>query len=126
MCLAVYLAAPAPLPVVPWRSDAPAFHVVEADPQDAARGHLPWPNVYRAMAADGCGCDLQDRGASRSALRSYVEEAVLRGPLKVYACWEGDQRKIPRHHATANPEDLGGEVFRLMERELLTFSAAQR
>jgi hypothetical protein len=103
----------------------PNFQVVEARPQDAVRGHLPWPHVYVALASDGCGCDLQGHGAPLSALRAYIEQAVLRSPLMVYACWEGDQGKVPRRHATANPADLGEESFRFIERKLLTFEAAQ-
>src|SRR5438270_9761985 len=57
MCLALYIAASKPLPVVPWDPKRPAFHVVPL-PEDMedVRSLLPYPHIYYVGSHEGCSC----------------------------------------------------------------------
>ena len=50
MCLALYIAANKPLPIVPWDPEKPAFHVIplSENVQDV-RKLLPYPHIYYCM-----------------------------------------------------------------------------
>ena len=136
MCVAVYLSAPTPLPLVPWHEESPAFFVEEAPVDDPVRPHFSWPNVYYAGAHEGCGCgfaynqmpenlqeaDDEARGrASVAALRSYVIEATTRGPVELYACWEGEQSFPVKERITSAPDVLGGDSFEFVQLRMLEF-----
>ncbi len=136
MCVAVYLSAPTPLPLVAWHEESPAFFVEEAPADDPVRAHFSWPNVYYAGAHEGCGCgfaynqmpenlqaadDEARARASVAALRKYVGEATARGPVELYACWEGEQSFPVKERVTASPEVLGGDSFEFMQLRMLVF-----
>ena len=113
MCMVLYVAADAPLPLVPWAADAPAFHVTVLPPRAAAvRAHFSKPHVYYLGSHEGCGCgfgygwwDGEDPESSAQGresvgrLGAYLAAVTqASGPVELYACWSGDER------AAAAPE----------------------
>jgi hypothetical protein len=137
--MAVYIASPASLRLVPWQEESPAFHVKEARPDDPVRTHFPWPNVCCAGSHQGCGCgfaynrlhvasqDAEEEArcrASTAALRQYVTEAVTAGPVHLFACWEGAQASQEQDRVLAMPTALGGESFEFVELRMLVFPLA--
>lgn len=63
MCLAVYLASDAPLPVIPWCDAAPAFHVSARVPDATLLArHTTKPNVRYVGTHSGCGCGFMYTG----------------------------------------------------------------
>ena len=132
MCLAVYLAADHPLPLIPWRKDAPGFSVTERVPDpERVRTHVSRPHLRSVWTASGCGCGFLYDGVApgtaeyaevRSAYRelsAYLQRHARTQPIELYACWGGDE-SLPteRERALATPE-IGREGFALKERELL-------
>src|SRR5947207_12890371 len=83
MCLAVYLGASAPLPLIPWDEQHRGFHV---DPIDetrdrdrVVRDRLGTPYAYYAGSSSHCGCDFQFRQDPERTSGEYdVEEATVR------------------------------------------------
>ncbi len=139
MCVAVYVSAPSPLPLIPWREESPAFYVEDVPPDDPVRSRFSWPNVYYAGAHEGCGCgfaynqvpeNLQEADeegrarASASALRQYVSDATARGPVQLYACWEGEQSFPVKERVAALPDVLGGDSFKFVQLTMLEFPRA--
>ena len=57
MCLALYLAASKPLPVIRLDPNKPAFHVVPL-PEDIedVRRLLAYPQIYYVGSHEGCSC----------------------------------------------------------------------
>jgi len=59
------LASRSPLPLIPWRQDAPAFNVTElTGHEQPIRCHLALPHVRRAGSHTSCGCGF-NQGASK-------------------------------------------------------------
>ena len=123
--------------MIPWKKDAPAFHVAELSQDDqAVRKHFRKPRVYSVGSHEGCGCgfkygqrppeddkDKQDDAAARESVRhfaEYLSAAVEQADVQIYACWDGDQEDPPLFQATITPAEVGGDTFELKEKELLT------
>jgi hypothetical protein len=97
MCLAIYLAADHPLPMI---SDS-TLRVTEVT-EHRRRPVLPGEFVYR-LGTPGCACDLLSDGltpeeeAERQTLLEhlgvYLTQATQPGPVETLVCWEGDQTK---------------------------------
>jgi len=135
VCVCVHLSAPASLQLVPWRDEAPAFHVREAAPDDPVRAHFAWPNVYSAGAHEKCGCgfesdvwtdpvdpaDAELRRTSLASLRRYVADAIRLGPAQLFVCWDGDQALPATGRRTATLDALDGDPFEFEQRTLLDF-----
>lgn len=102
MCLVIYLATDADLPVVAWNKAAPAFNV-RLPKRKRVRGDFKTSYVYEIGAHTGCGCGFLTDGddseeavktsESRAALRSYVEQAAESGEVELLVCWIGDENK---------------------------------
>jgi hypothetical protein len=138
--MVLYLGSDAPLPRVPWRDDAPGFHVQElGEHERPARARLPLPHVVYAGAHEGCGCGFQlgelpdpahdedapARRASLRALADYVEARLRAGArVELYACWSGDEGEPVEHHRALSVADLRGDDFALVERERSTMGLA--
>jgi hypothetical protein len=140
MCLAVYLGASAPLPLLEWDPERRGFHVVDVadDEQDrAVRVLLGTPFVYRAGSSDGCGCGFQFKEdpdwaagsaeyeteeATLRSFRDYFADALVRLPeVRVFACWEGESDKRPLVHRRLTPDDLLHDDFSFVEGERSEF-----
>ena len=138
MCMAVYLAASTPLPLVPWDAERPAFHVDPLTDDDAVRVQFSRPHVVYAGSHEGCGCGFEygrwegekpeQAAAARAtvaALRAYVAGVLEAGePVELYACWEGEQGEAPAHRLALTPDDLGGPAFWFEERTFAVISPA--
>ena len=85
MCLAVYIASDAPLPLRAWNPEQPAFHVAT----------------------------LGEAGeASVRALGDYLAAATAGGqPVELFACWEGEQVLEPLHRRAMTPDDFRRPAF---------------
>src|SRR3979490_2605557 len=79
MCLALYIAASKPLPVIPWDSKKPTFHVIPL-PESMAdvRKLLPHPHIYYVGSHEGCSCAFNYEHEFKSALelRDYLRKAL--------------------------------------------------
>jgi hypothetical protein len=141
MCIAVYLGALEPLPLVPWDERHRGFHVDaidETQEQDrVVRERLGTPYVYYAGSSDGCGCGFQfqqdpewakERGeyelelATLRAFRDYLDSALQQlHEVRFFAFWEGESWKEPMEHRRLVPDDLTREDFLFVEGEVSEF-----
>jgi hypothetical protein len=133
--MVVYIASLAPLPLVPWQQDAPAFNVTEltAGESKVCR-HFSLPNIRQAGSHTSCGCGFNeareypevhdDPVAERAdALESSVHLAQYickHRVAQVYSCWSGDEAEPREFERTIAPDVLVSERFFFRERELLT------
>jgi len=133
MCMAVYIAANSPLTLLPWNAASPQFYVAAVDSEDvAARGQFTEAHVYYAGSHEGCGCGFQygqypefeddERPLKRASLdqfATYLDSVVARvGPIRVFACWEGDQTAPVSHRRDLTPNALRRGDFFFLEREM--------
>lgn len=132
--MAIYVASRSPLPLIPWREDAPDFNVTEVTAhENPVRGHLPLPHVRHAGSHTGCGCGYNegreypqaydDPAAERvDALRSsarlaqYVREHHVE---RIYSCWSGEEAEAQEFERRVTPEELVAEDFFFRQNELL-------
>ncbi len=137
MCLAVYIGAKTPLPVVAWSDGAPGFYVTDLLPDDEpVRAHFTVAHVYYAGAHEGCGCgfnvgteyspdsyepaELSAAAESRARLARYLQDALASSNvLEVYACWEGEQAAPVESRRQVRPRDFADAAFFFTQRELL-------
>jgi len=138
MCMVVYVAADAPLPLISWDPQAPAFHVKALDARDdPVRARFSKPHVYYVGSHEGCGCgfgygqwdgekpdDQRAAQASVARLADYVAAATrAAGALELYACWDGDQAAEPAHRLEMTPGDIGGRAFWFNERTFVVIES---
>jgi hypothetical protein len=137
MCLAVYLAADRPLPLIMWNESARGFHVTELDGErdEPVRRQFTKPHVYYAGSHLICGCgfnygqdpeaeddpeELALKAKTLSDLSDYVARAVGDGEtIQLFACWEVDQAAPPEHRRELTPEAFRSEGFVFEEKELI-------
>jgi hypothetical protein len=134
MCMVVYIASRSPLPLVPWRSDAPAFNVTAlSEHTERVRRHFALPHVVCAGSHTSCGCgfnegrgypdpedDPKERAAaleSSAQLARFVREHRVE---QVFSCWSGDEGEEQAFTRRVAPEALVADDFAFRERELLT------
>ena len=132
----VYVGSRSPLPLIPWREDAPAFNVTELSPEEErVRSHFSLPHIRCAGSHTSCGCGFNegreypysvDASAERvpalesaSRLASYVRDYRVE---QVYSCWSGDESDQREFERQVTPEGLFAEDFFFRERELLTIT----
>jgi hypothetical protein len=134
MCMALFLAAAEPLPIIPWSEADRSFNVqLLSESEQVVRRHFTKPNVYYLGAHTGCSCgfsygqmrlvnaedQIEDASARRSvaALRQYLDEAVRRlGEVELFSSWEGDWAEEVESSLEVSPEWFGGESFKLPEK----------
>jgi hypothetical protein len=104
MCLAVYIASDAELPLMPYVQGESVLHakVDERKPRRLRRRHAVYVGAH-----EGCACGFLTDGIepgsveheantkSLAALRDYISTAARLSDLNVFACWEGDQQHEP-------------------------------
>jgi len=133
--MVAYIASHSPLPLIPWRQDAPAFNVTElTEEEQAVRHHLALPHVRQAGSHTSCGCGFNegrehpevyddpvaaraDALESASRLARYVREHQVE---QIYSCWSGDEGQAQQFERQITPSDLVATDFFFRERELLT------
>jgi hypothetical protein len=132
MCIAVYLAASAPLPLIAFQKGAPAFNVTAlTDDAQVVRAKFTFPHVVRAGSHSKCGCGFTDDPwadpdadeqrntlESASRLRAYLREHSVQ---QLYACLFGDEGEPVRSERRISVEELLAPDSVLEEREMLTF-----
>jgi hypothetical protein len=141
VCLALYIGADHPLPLVPWREDHRGFNVVTlADHERVVVDKFSKSHLAYAGAHTGCSCgfrygedppsDAKDEEeerpgrASVESLRQYLEALLRHSPaVELYACWEGDWAEPSAGSREVALTYFGGERFALEERWFLTVLA---
>lgn len=134
MCMVAYIGSRVPLPLVPWRDDAPGFNVTELTEHEVVVAHhLSLPHLRQAGSHTSCGCgfnegrqypEVYDDAASERvmALESsaklvrYVRENRVE---QIYSCWSGEEAQPREHERWIRVEDLVAPDFFFRERELL-------
>jgi hypothetical protein len=105
MCLGVFLACDAELPVIPWSSASPAFNVsVLEDREAGVRNQFSKRHIYYLGSHTKCSCgfspqeepDEADRRPSVRALVSYLDAATAKGAVEMFVCWSGDEATPPK------------------------------
>jgi hypothetical protein len=137
MCMMVYIAAEAPLPLVHWDDQHPGFHVEELNDENPdeknVRCQFTKPYIYYVGSFEGCGCgfnygqvlnyeedDKTERRRSAEDLSNYLSVQISRwGPIELFACQVGDEGAPPVCRGTITPDDIGGERFWFEEKHFL-------
>lgn len=132
--MVAYIASRIPLPLIPFREDAPAFNVTElTEHERPVLSHLALPHVCQAGSHTSCGCGFNegrehpqvhdDPAAARvdalessARLARYVREHRVE---QIYSCWSGDEGEPQAFERHITPEDLVAHDFFFRERELL-------
>jgi hypothetical protein len=131
MCLAVYVAADAPLPESRWRESAPAFYLESVPESEGVRRQFRYRHVYYAGSHEGCGCGFSKDGRddeelkkcqeNYNALASVLSEHVRKGVgIELFTCWEGQQTAEPENRSAMAVEELLQPQFELKELSLLS------
>src|SRR5438132_104920 len=123
MCMAVYIAADSPLPLIPWDETRPSFYVAELGQEDErVRAQFTKRHVVYAGSHHGCGCGFaygrypdhekpEETTActdSVARLAGYLRDIVSRvGIVELFACWEGQQADAPTRRRTVTPAEIG-------------------
>lgn len=134
MCMVVYIASHAPLPLIPYRENAPTFNVTDlTEHERSVLQHLALPYVRQAGSHTCCGCGFNegrehpevyddpaveraDALESSSQLAHYVREHRVE---HIYSCWSGDEGEPRESDRRITPDILTAEDFFFRERELL-------
>jgi hypothetical protein len=127
MCLGVYLASDESLDLLPFQAGAPSFNVTGLEPFKAGvRQILTRAFVYALGAHTQCGCGFLSEAESepervaksRRELSAYVAEAVTKGPVELYTCWNGDAGE-PTQVFELSPNELQSQDHWLVEGSLV-------
>jgi hypothetical protein len=125
MCLALYIASPKPLPVIPWDPDKPAFHVIPLpNEMGAVRKLLNHPNVYYVGSHEGCSCAFNYEHDLKSVLelRDYLRKALtVTDEIEGFSCRPGDEQLNVKHSATISPSGVALPEFYLQDGQRLVF-----
>ena len=132
--MVAYIGSQSPLPLIPFREDAPAFNVTElTEHERPVLQHLALPHVRQAGSHTSCGCGFNegrehpevydgpaaertDALESSSRLARYVREHRVE---QIYSCWSGDESEARQFERRITPDILTAEDFFFRERELL-------
>jgi hypothetical protein len=125
MCLALYIAASKPLPVVPWDPTRPTFHVVPLpENKDAVRKLLPYPHIYYVGSHEGCSCAFNYEHEFRSALelRDYLRKALtVTEEVEGFSCRPGQEELNIKHSVTISPSGIALPEFFFQDGQRLVF-----
>ena len=130
MCLAVYVATDAPLPVGQWDEHAPTFYLEAVPASESVCKQFRYPRVYYAGSHEGCGCgffkdgkegpELEQSQDSYRALAAALSSALQSGAkVQLFTCWEGEQTAAPESVANVTLEQLIAPDFELQQLSLL-------
>jgi len=128
MCLGLFLASDAVLPLFPFTEARPAFNVAPLRSyEEPVRAQFSHPNVVYLGASTGCGCGFDpngseaessaaDREADRRALADYLVFAAGASPLELFVCWDGDYTAPADRRLTIEVSELAMRTDWLAER----------
>jgi hypothetical protein len=142
MCFVLYVGTASPLPLRPWRGEAPALSVKTLSAkEEAIKTHFTKQAVQHVGSTSGCGCDfphvltdtwrspgfeldmLPERGTSE---HSNAEELVklLRESgektIEVYGVWDGDFVEAPEVRESISLSSILDPHFRFKEKGFYT------
>lgn len=135
MCLALYIASPKPLPLVPWDPKKPTFHVVPLDEENHhVRKILPYPFIYYVGSHEGCSCAFNYEHDIKAAveLRDYLRRALtITNEIEGFSCRPGHSDLKIKHSVVVSPSGVALPEFFLDDGQRLVFRsrktmAAQR
>lgn len=130
MCLAVFVASSATLPLVPWNESRPGFHLRDLHPSDeVVKSRFSLPHVYRAGSHLGCGCGFaKGEGLENPALRQANYDAMAEwlsanlspgGRVQIFSCERGDEWREPEVVETVALKALASPSFEFQEGRLI-------
>jgi len=138
----LYVGTASPLPLRPWRQEAPALSVKEmsADKQ-AIKAHFTSHVVQYVGSTSGCGCDfphvLTDTWRSPMFQLELLPETDASGhsnaqelvkllrdsgekSIEVYGVWDGDFTEAPEARESISLSSIVGPHFRFKEKGFYT------
>jgi|SRR6266850_6024371 len=125
MCLALYIAASKPLPVVPWDPKKPTFHVVPLpETMEDVRKLLPYPHIYYVGSHEGCSCAFNYEHEFKSALelRDYLRKALtVTDEIEGFSYRPGQERLNVLHSVTISPGGVALPEFFFQDGQRLLF-----
>lgn len=125
MCLALYIASPCPLPVIPWDPEKPTFHVVPLpDENEAVRKVLPGPHVYYVGSHEGCSCAFNYEHEIKPALelRDYLRKALtVTDEIEGFSCRPEHADLKVKHSVVISPSGVALPEFFLEDGQRLVF-----
>src|SRR4051794_40250527 len=110
MCMVVYIASRLPLPLVPFRQDAPGFNVTELEEyEQPVRQHFTVPHIVQAGSHPGWGFGIKEgpgqpgaydgptaEGAEGLRFTSQLPQDVREHHVEqIFSCWSGDESEPP-------------------------------
>jgi hypothetical protein len=140
----LYIGSERQLPIIPWRWDAPAFHVVSLPRRaDPVRRKFQCPLVYYAGGHERCGCsfnvgrafsehhrppsDVQHRLGGLMAARRDINDLgdyLRRNPVfQIYHCWDGMEPEPMACRTRATVDLIESNGFHFKDRELVNIIA---
>jgi len=125
MCLALYIASPKPLPLVPWDPQNPAFHVIPL-PEDkpAVRKLFRFPHIYYVGSHEGCSCAFNYEHDFKPALqlRDYLRKALaVSKEIEGFACRPDQENLDVKHFVTVSPMGVAMPEFFFQDGQRLVF-----
>ena len=131
--MALYVASDKPLSLIPWRADAPAFHVAELKPtQESIRNQFTHLYVYYVGGHEGCGCpfnygreypehevDPVELSAAHECVARLSDFVHVSGVMQIYACQFGDEHQPRESDRVITPQQLRASEFVFKNRQLL-------
>ena len=128
MCLAVYIASNATLPLVEWDKKQPKFNIASLSGYEVKVGkQFSCQHVVYAGSHEGCGCGFFKEGevgdelaqvqSNYDSLADYLRLQSVKGiKFEIYSCWEGDQEEVPEFKEKINLSDLVAPEFEFKEK----------
>jgi hypothetical protein len=138
MCFVLYVGTASPLPLRPWREEAPALSVKEmsADKQ-AIKAHFTSNVVQYVGSTSGCGCDFphvltdtwrspmfqlealpETGGSERSNAKELIKLLRESGEktIEVYGVWDGDFADASEARESISLSSILNPHFRFKEK----------
>ena len=134
MCFVLYIGTASPLPLRPWREDAPALSVTELSTNEQKiKAHFTSAVVQYVGSTSGCGCDfphliiqnwrspmfqMENFPETDTSEHSNSQELVklLREggekTVEVYGVWDGDFTEAPEARESISLSSILGPHFR--------------
>jgi hypothetical protein len=129
MCLALYIAASKPLPVIPQDPEKPAFHVIPLpESMEDVRKLLPYPHIYYVGSHEGCSCAFNYEHEFKSALelRDYLRKALtVTDEIEGFSYRPGQERLNVLHSVTISPGGVALPEFFFQDGQRLLFRSRQ-
>lgn len=125
MCLALYIASPKPLPVIPWDPEKPAFHVIPLpENRNDVRKLLPYPHIYYVGSHEGCSCAFNYEHDFKAViqLRDYLRKTLaVTDEIAGFSCRPDQEQMVVKHSVTVSPTAIAMPEFFFQDGQRLVF-----